>query len=123
MTKEELIEFEKDLKQNGYNEYYFYNNADSNYFKSFGKNKNKYEEGRSLYQVAFSIYDYSKYNNINLKDNPVNIQPTIMISRTINERIDLEITLHNNVNIKRIEELAESLYKWVEIQIPINETS
>lgn len=122
MKKEEWIEFEKDLKQNGYRNYSFYKNADYNYFKSFGKSK--YEEDRSSYQVAFLIYDYSKYNNIDkiLKDSPVNIQPMIMISRTIGERIDLEILLDDNSDIKRVEELAESFYKWVEIQIPINET-
>ena len=125
MTKEEFKQFEKKLNENGYVNYHSsYKDADYSYFKSFGKNENKYDEERSLYQICFSIYDFSKYSRIDkhLLENPIAIQPTIKISRVISERIDLDLISDEveETDIVKIEKIASNLYKWAEENIIIN---
>lgn len=127
MTKKELENFEEKLKKHSYKKYSGHNSADFSYFKSFGKNENPYEEDRSLYQICFSIYDFSKYayRDKYLLENPIGIQVTLMVSRVISERIDLDITSDSvsDTDIKRIEQLGKSLFKWTEKNIKIETRS
>lgn len=123
MTREELETFEERLKENGYKKYNGYNESDYTYYKSFGRGNNKYDEDRSNYQIGFLVYDFSKYANRDnhFKDNPYSIQPIIMVSRVIDERVDLEVVSDdvNKYDIERVESLAESFFKWVEQNITI----
>lgn len=127
MTKKELENFEEKLKKHSYKKYSGHNNADFSYFKSFGKDENPYEEDRSLYQICFSVYDFSKYARRDkyLLENPIGIQVTLMISRIASERIDLDITSDSvsDTDIKKIEQLGESLFKWTEENIKIETRS
>lgn len=126
MTREEFIEFEKLLVSNGYNKYSGWHDASFTYYKSFGKGNNKYDDERSLYQIGFSVYNFEEYadRNPHLKFNPISIQPVIMVSRIIDERIDLDVMsdYEDETSIKRIEEIADSFFKWVEDNIKIKET-
>lgn len=127
MTREEFIEFEKLLVSNGYNKYSgWQHNASFTYYKSFGKGNNKYDDERSLYQIGFSVYNFEEYadRNPHLKFNPISIQPVIMVSRIIDERIDLDVMsdYEDETSIKRVEEIADSFFKWVEDNIKIKET-
>ena len=63
MTWEELEKVEAFLKENGYRkgDYPMHCNSDYYWWKSFGKDCNHYEEGRSLYQVLLNVYDWRKY--------------------------------------------------------------
>ena len=123
MTKQEFETFENRLKENGYKMYNGYKESDYTYYKSFGRGDNKYDEDRSNYQIGFLVYDSSKYAHRDdfLKYNPYSIQPIIMVSRVIDERVDLEVVSDdvNKDNIERVESLAESFFKWVEDNISI----
>lgn len=122
MTKQELQIFEDRLQEMGYRKYpATMNNADYAWFKSFGKSK--YKEGRSNYQVAFSIYDFSPYayRDENLRKNPYRCSPSILLSRCIDERVDLEVGSLNidKTNIEHIEKLAQSFYEWADKNVKL----
>lgn len=122
MTKQELQTFEDRLQEMGYRKYpATINNADYAWFKSFGKSKQ--EEGRCNYQVAFSIYDFSPYayRDDNLRNNPYSCTSTILLSRCIDERVDLEISSINidRTNIEHIEKLAQSFYEWADKNVKL----
>lgn len=122
MTKEELDKFEKELEKRGYRLHMPYNRADRCWFKSFGESK--HEENRSNYQIAFSIWDFNPYadRDVNLKKNPYRASVAILLSRCIDERVDVEV---GSVNDKRykdidyIERIAESFYNWAEKEIKL----
>lgn len=98
----------------GYRKYPAFNNSDYAWYKSFGKSK--YEERRVDYQIAFSIYDFSPYayRDENLAKNPYSCTPSVLLSRTIDERLDLELGTINYMDIEKVEKLAESFYEWAE---------
>ena len=125
MTHEEYNKFEEELQQRGYKKYltprYSKDDDDWAWFKSFGKSD--YEEGRSNYQICFDVFDFSPYTDREpyFKENPYSIEPLVLISRSIDERMDLHLS-HikvDNSNIDEIERLAESFYKWVEKEIEV----
>lgn len=123
MTHEEYNKFTEDLKQRGYRKYPSPRLREGDYawFKSFGESA--YEEGRSNYQVCFDVVDFSPYADREpfLRDNPYGIEPSVRISRTTNERVDLHLshTKVNDANIEEIERLAESFYKWAEKEVEV----
>jgi hypothetical protein len=122
MTKQELETFEERLKENGYKKYNGYKESDYTYYKSFGIGNNKYDEYRSNYLIGFLVYDFSEYAHRDdfLKDSPYSIHPIIMVSRVVDERVDLDVVLDvNKDDIERVESLAESFFKWVEDNISI----
>lgn len=123
MTQEEYNRFAGELQRRGYRKYSSsqFRNEDYSWFKSFGKSK--FEEDRSNYQVCFDVIDFSPYadREPRFKKAPYGIEPLILISRTIDERVDLRLS-HIKVkdnNIDEIERLAESFYKWVEKEFEV----
>ena len=123
MTHEEYNKFCEDLKQRGYRKYPSPRGMkdDWGWFKSFGKSKHQLH--RSNYQICFDVIDCSLYADREpyLKVNPYGIEPLVLISRTIDERVDLHLS-HTKVddqNIDEIERLAESFFKWVEKEVEI----
>ena len=122
MTQKELDKFEKELKKKGYKQYPPYNRSDRCWFKSFGESK--HEEDRSNYQIAFSVWNFSPYadRDENLRKNPYSVSVSILLSRYIDERVDVEVGSVNDVrykNIDYIESLAESFYQWAEKNIEL----
>lgn len=123
MTQEELTNFQKRLEKRGYRRYLsHYKESSYAYYKSFGRDENVYDEDRSLYQIAFQVYDFSPFKDRNdgFKENPYSVSPEILISRTIDERID--VALHHDhlgLDIERIEDFAEKLIKFIIKEVPI----
>lgn len=122
MTKEELENFEKELQNRGYTKYSAPNNADYAWYKSFGISK--LEGERSNYQICFSVWEWIKKTNCSrdggyFKNNPYDVSPSIMVSRCVGERTDLEV--YHTKDIEKIEQLAESFFKWVEDNIKIEQ--
>ena len=111
MTKLELDKFEEKLESKGYKKHPSIHNADYAWYKGF--HKGAYEENRSAYQVCFNIYDWTpfRYRDPSLNDK-YSAAALVLVSRTIDERLDLDISL--STNIDTIEKLAESFYQWVE---------
>ena len=69
------------------------------------------------------MVDLSPYadRELFLRDNPYGIEPSVRISRTTDERVDLYLP-HTKVednNIDEIERLAESFYRWAEKEIEL----
>lgn len=125
MTQEEYNKFTEDLKQRGYRKYpsprYSIHREDYAWFKSFGESK--CQEDRFNYQICFDVIDFSPYADREpyLRENPYGIEPSVRISRTTNERVDLHLS-HIKVddqNIDEIERLAESFYHWVEKEVEV----
>ena len=123
MTHEEYNKFTEDLKQRGYRKYPSprYGSDGYAWFKSFGRSK--HQEDRSNYHVCFDVVDFSPYTSRDsfLRDNSYGIEPSVRLSRTTNERVDLHLS-HikvDDTNIDEIERLAESFYKWAEKEIEI----
>lgn len=129
MTKEELDKFEKELSIRGYKKYPPYNGSKYAWFKSFGESK--YDEDRSNYQIAFSVWDFSKYADKDNRfvENPYSVSPEVLTSRTIDERVDLALAstmvtdFDKNrsyaTNIMVIEKIADSFFRWSEQNIEI----
>lgn len=114
MNKIQLTKFEQKLEAKGYKRYPSIHNADYAWYKGF--HKGAYEENRSAYQVCFNIYDWTPYSH---RDSSLNdkysVAAMVLVSRTIDERVDLDIPLL--ANIDTMETLAESFYQWVEQNI------
>lgn len=123
MTHEEYNKFAEELQRRGYRKYPSprYRKDDWAWYKSFGESQ--FEEDRSNYQVCFDVIDFSPYadRDPHLKENPYGIEPLVLISRTINERVDLHLSYTNvdDTNIDEIERLAESFYHWVEKEVEV----
>ena len=125
MTRDEYNKLTAELQRRGYKKYpsprYSLHREDYAWFKSFGESQ--FEEDRSNYQVCFDVFDFSPYADREpyLRDNPYGIEPLILISRTINERVDLHLshTKVDDTNIDEIERLAESFYKWAEKEVEV----
>lgn len=121
MTHEEYNKFASELQRRGYKKYPSprFRKDDYAWFKSFGKSK--FEEDRSNYQICFDVVNFSPYadREPRFKKVPYGIEPLVLISRTVDERVDLQLS-HTKVdsnNIAEIERLAESFYKWIEKEI------
>ena len=123
MTREEYNRFAEELQRRGYKKYPSprLRKDDYAWFKSFSESQ--FEEDRSNYQVCFDVFDFSPYADREpfLRDSPYSIEPQILISRTIDERVDLHLsyTKVDDQNIDEIERLAESFYKWVEKEVEV----
>lgn len=125
MTQEEYNRFAEELQRRGYRKYpssrYSIHREDYAWYKSFGESQ--FEEDRSNYQVCFDVFDFSPYADREpfLRDSPYSIEPQILISRTIDERVDLHLchTKVDDTNIDEIERLAESFFKWIEKEVEV----
>ena len=123
MTVEEYDKLVTELQRRGYRKYFSprFRKDSWAWFKSFGESA--YEEDRSNYQVCFDVTDFSPYADRDpfFRDNPYGIEPLVLISRTVDERVDLHLcyTKVDDNNIDEIERLAESFYKWVEKEVAI----
>lgn len=123
MTHEEYDKFTEKLKRRGYRKYPSPQFRKDGYawFKSFGESQ--FEEDRSNYQVCFDVFDFSPYadREPRFKNDPYGIEPLVLISRTVDERVDLHLSYIkvDDTNIDEIERLAESFYKWAEKEVKV----
>lgn len=116
MTQKSYDSFCEDLQKRGYKKYPAPNRGDYAWFKAFGRSD--YEEDRCNYQICFEVYNFGKYAHQEpyFRTNPYSVEPIVLVSRTGNERMDLTLASVNvmEVGVDRIEQLAESFFKWVE---------
>lgn len=116
MNKEQYNLIEKYLLDKGYTRGNGQlRRADWCLYKAFGKNDNIWEEDRSLYQILLYVYDYGSISNVpkEYKDK-VGIEVDIMVSRTIDENLNLITDWRfPDTTIMEIENLAEDFYKFV----------
>lgn len=123
MTREEYDKLVTELQQRGYRKYPSpqFRKDDWAWFKSFGKSA--YKEERSNYQICFDVIDFTPYadREPRFKVRPYGIEPLVLISRTVDERVDLHLsyTKVDVNNIDEIERLAESFYKWAEKEVEV----
>lgn len=123
MTRDEYNKLTEELQRRGYRKYPSprFRGEDWAWFKSFGESQ--FEEDRSNYQVCFDVIDFSPYADREpyLRENPYGIEPLVLISRTVDERVDLQLsyTKVKDNNIDEIERLAESFFKWVEKEVEV----
>ena len=125
MTREEYNKFTEDLKQRGYRKYpspRFQRDAYA-WFKSFGESE--YEEDRSNYQICFDVFDFSEYDKREpyFTQHPFGIEPMILVSRSVNERVDLHLCHcgHECTEIDEYERLAESFFQWADKNIKVKQ--
>ena len=122
MSLEELKKIGSYLKENGYRSggQPYHCNADHYWYKSFGKEDNPYEEGRSLWQVFLNVYDWRKYWDrdpyLHKFNKAASITASVHISRTINEGgIELNWDLNSDkFDLKDIEDKAYKFFKYVD---------
>lgn len=118
MTEKQLKKFEAELEKRGYRRYPPLHNCARAWYKGF--HKGAYEDGRSAYQICFEVWDWIQYADRDpmCKLNPYSISPNFLISRTVDERMDMEITAIGKKEfdtidiIDKIEKMGESLYQW-----------
>ena len=94
-------------------------NADYYWWKSFGKDCNHYEEGRSLYQMLLNVYDWRKYwdrdPSLRKFNKAASITATVSVSRTIDEpSIALTWDLKGELDLKDIEKKAAEFFAYVD---------
>ena len=125
MKKQDFEKLKASLIERGYKEYnQNWHNEDYILCKGFHKENNKFEEGRSAYQIVLSIYDYTLKPEYwdrlpeSYKDY-VGIQVEVGVSRTADERIDLTLMWYEDTTIEEIESKAESFYSWVVSEYPV----
>lgn len=118
MTIEQFKAFEEKAKELGYRKYPAPHRGQYAWFRSFGKSI--HESDRSNYQVCFEVYDWTPFisDGRMIRDYPYSIDTMVMVSRTIDERIDLSLNA-NSTDIEKVEKLAEEFYKWVEKNIKL----
>lgn len=90
--------------------------------KPFHRDDNKWDEDRCGYQILLSVYDHrtwpSEFNITQEERNKVGIEITIDVSRTIDERMELTTSWHDDTKIEDIEDMAEKFYTWVQEVYP-----
>lgn len=125
MTREEYKKFCEELQSRGYKKYhsprYSRDDDDWAWFKSFGKSQ--FEEDRSNYQICFDVFDFSPYadREPRFKEDPYGIEPLVLISRSVDERVDLHLSYCGleDTDIDEYERLADSFYQWAEQNIKL----
>ena len=125
MTHEEYNKFCEDLKQRGYRKYPSpqFSKDDWAWFKGFGESN--HQEDRSNYHICFDVINFTPYadRDTYLGDNPYGIEPSVRISRTTNERVDLHLC-HcglEDTEIDEYERLAESFFQWADKNIKVKQ--
>ena len=120
MNKEQFDKLEYSLlNKKGYRKYHqHWQHEDYGLGKGFHKKDNEWKEDRSAYQILLCVYDYTmhpEYHDRIPKEqrDHVGIQVFILVSRTVDERMDLTFAWHDNTTIEEVEQKAESFYQWV----------
>ena len=119
MNKNQFESLADSLYKRGYKKYnQQWHHEDYIIGKGFHRNDNQWEEDRCAYQILLSIYDYSLkkelWDRLPVKErNHIGIEIHLDVSKTIDERMDLILTWHDDTTIEEVEKTAESFYNWV----------
>ena len=112
-NKSDFKVFQQDLIDNGFRKYNGKLHSEDYYLaKTLLRIEDSDGDKRSVLQLFFSIYDFSKYPQIS-DITPIHLQAEIHVSRNIDERIDLLIDDDKFKSILELEEFALMFYGFV----------
>ena len=112
-NKTDFKPFCQSLLENGFKKYNGQiHNEDYYFYKPLVRIENEYGDRRSVLQVFFSVYDFSKYSEFPHPDN-LHLQAEIQVSRNMDERIDLIIDAEKFNSIEELEEFALNFYEFI----------
>lgn len=119
MKKNEFYKLEAALIERGYRrDCHQWNHEDYVLAASFHREDNRWDENRAGCQVLLSVYDYTMHPEFGDRlptghRDIVGIDVHIFVSRTIDERIELETNWADDMTIEEVECMADSFYRWV----------
>lgn len=121
MTREEYNEMCLELIKRGYKRNFGElekprDDGMNYYYKVIERRKNEYGEERAINQLFFKIWSLEKYRDRVPYNSLYSLEPVIMFSRSIDERIDLTLC-HPRFSIDECEEIANKFGKWVDENI------
>lgn len=110
-TKDEFIEFEKSIIDKGYHKSSTkFTNETCNYFKSFDKTYNENGEKHIGYQVAISMWDFSKYD-IPKNEKPIGIGYRFILGNN-NNIARFDVVMHDDkLDIVDAERISNNMYE------------
>lgn len=124
MNKEQFESLKDILYKRGYKRYdQHWHSEDYVIGKPF-HNDNKWDEDRAAYQILISVYDWTDSSKEFYSRLPDNMKNTVglavhaAMSRTIDERLDLVFSFHDNDTIEEVERLTEAWYNAMCLIIP-----
>lgn len=120
MNKKQFDKLEKSLlNEKGYRKYnQHWRREDYGIGKGFHKSDNKWEEDRSVYQIILCVYDYTLHPEFfdripKEQRDHVGVEVCFLVSRTVDESMELVFEWHDDTTIEEVEQKAESFYQWV----------
>lgn len=128
MNKEELLKAFDKLEKSGYRKNFRMEELDKilakeplglpkYFYKVIERRYNeRWDENRAINQLLFKIYSLEYYKDRITGDSLYSLEPVIMYSRNVNERIDLTLSYPDR-SIEEIEEIAEKFGKWCDANI------
>lgn len=120
MKKEKFEAIKAELFGRGYHQYIqHWMREDYSIGNGFHRDDNQWTDDRASYQIILNVYDntlhpefmsrFSKFQ----ENNMVWLDVVILVSRTLDERVEMTITWYEDTTIDEIEEYAEQFYQWV----------
>ena len=113
MTKQEYKNYIEALKERGYTFDSSRYEERCYYYKVIEYRKDKYGDKRAVCQLLFHQYESEDIHYYS-------IEPTVLISRDDDERLDLKISCPQR-SIEECERIAKEFMRWVDVYIDIEE--
>ena len=114
MTKQEYEDYIEAFKRRGYKFYIsMYDNPC--YYKVIEYRKDEYGDSRAVCQLLFYLYETEDNRRGEMYHS---IEPVVMVSRNIEERLDLTIS-HQKLSIEECERIAKEFMKWVDVYVDV----
>ena len=112
-NKSDFGAFQQHLIDNGFRKYNGKLHSEDYYLaKTIHREEDEDGKSRSVLQLFFSVYDFSKYEQFP-DITPIHLQAEIRVSRNIDERIDLLIDDDKFKSILELEEFALMFYGFI----------
>lgn len=114
MTNKEYEDYIEVLKKRGYK---FCGSRYDNpyYYKVIEYRKDEDGDSRAVCQLVFNLYETEDNRRGEVYHS---IEPVVMVSRNIEERLDLTIS-HPKRSIEECERIAKEFMKWVDVYVDI----
>lgn len=115
MTKQEYNDYIEALKARGYKFVGSRYNDRPYYYKAIEYRDDREGDSRAVCQLLFYLFETKDNRNGNAY---YSIEPVVMVSRNIEERLDLTIS-HPKRSIEDCERIAKEFLMWVDLNIDI----
>lgn len=130
MTKEELLKVIDELASHGYIKNFSDEELDSKLMETYSgfttymykvitRRDCEYGASRADNVLQYRIWSFEPYKDRVPSKSLYSLEPVVMISRNIDERIDLHIEDYNKRTIDECEEIAKSFGVFCDSNIPI----